>query len=226
MDRSSDDRRWGKRDHAISSRWVSFPLYFVSFAAVLTFSTFFRAAGSGRSSGMSFVTSLVIGVTGGLLMTVLLMALRPLFLAKRRRQEQEMFAISRPEEWAILNRAAQKGDPPADTSFDRQLLALVTYRHGRLRRAWALVWLYGLVLIISILGVVLSPTRGNIVQLALFTSVGLLLLATCAYSSRRMARLEEELRNRLPQPMEPQRGRSPSSQPHEGRPQEEPPQAE
>jgi hypothetical protein len=47
---------------------VLFPLYFVSLSAVLTFSTFFGAAGSDRSSGFSLVTSLVIGVAGGLLL--------------------------------------------------------------------------------------------------------------------------------------------------------------
>jgi hypothetical protein len=155
------------------------------------------------------------------------MVVRPRVAAKSRRQQQEMFGISRLEEWAIIDRAVQKGEPPTDTSLDRQLLALVTWRRVRLRRFWLVMSLYSLVLlVIKILAVALNPTAENVVQLAIFTSISVSLWVAWAYCLRRMARLEKELRNRLPQPMELQWGRPASGQPQEGRSQEEPPQAE
>ena len=137
------------------------------------------------------VRSLVTEVAAALVIAVVGVYVGPYVTAV---DERAALGLTRKEDWQVLDRAARRGEVPADASLDGPLLALVRRRRRDLRRIRVTL----IVVMPVVAGLLLSPDASAVVTTCLFAVLIAAALVRDRALSRRLDRLELILNGRRP----------------------------
>jgi hypothetical protein len=176
------------RERPDPPRWIVCAFLF---AVVFTLYVALSATGVAGPYHPWSARSLVTEAAAALVMAVLGAYVGPRMAAI---DERAALGIVRMEDWRVLDRAARRGEAPADVTLDGPLLAMVRRRRRSLRRAWVPL----VVVLLIVAGLLLHPDASAVVTECLFAVlIGSVLVHNRALA-RRLDRLELILNERGP----------------------------